>query len=379
MNRKNLLISLLILFSLPITAFKSINNNDKKVVVIDAGHGGKDSGAHGLNSLEKDIVLSIALEVGTYIEKNMPHVKVIYTRTTDVFIPLHERANIANKNNADLFVSIHANSNSNTKAFGTDSFVMGSHKNKSNLEVAKKENSVIILEEDYNTRYEGFEPNSSESYIMFNMMTSNFVNQSVELASNIQDEFRDRAKRKDRGVKMAGFLVLWKTTMPSVLIETGFVSNPTEEKFLVSDEGQTYIASSIYRAIKQYITELVEDEKEMQPTTLDEIKKDLITDTINKDVQAKSEVKKDSPKETVFRVQILSSSKKIDKNTGIYKKYTDIYEYQENKMFKYTIGNYKRLLDAKEMQKHIKPSYPDAFIVAFRNGKKIPLKQALNN
>lgn len=377
MNRKNLFIISLVLLCLPIAAFKPVNDNNKKIVVIDAGHGGKDSGAMGLNTKEKDVVLTIALKVGKYIQQNMPNVKVIYTRSTDVFIPLHERANIANKNGADLFVSIHANSNSNSKAYGTDSFVMGSHKNKSNLEVAKKENSVIILEEDYNTRYEGFEPNSSESYIMFSMMTSNFVNQSIELASNVQNEFRDRVHRKDRGVKMAGFLVLWRTTMPSVLIETGFLSNPTEEKYLASEQGQTFIASAIYRAIKQYINSLIEDEKEMGSTNIQTLVNENMADTAVKKSEPAPIAVEENKNETYFRIQILSSSKKVAENSGIYNKYADIYEYQENSMFKYAIGNYKSLLEAKEMQSVIKPDFPDAFIVAFRNGKKIPLKQAL--
>ncbi len=370
MYRKNILFILLLLLYVPITAYNTTESDKKKVVVIDAGHGGKDSGALGLHSKEKDIVLSIALKVGAYIDQNLPNVKVIYTRKTDVFIPLNERANIANKNNADLFVSIHANSNSNTKAYGTDSFVMGLHKTKGNLEVAKKENSVIVFEEDYNTKYEGFDPNSAESYIIFSLMQNAFLDQSLSLASYVQQQFREKAQRKDRGVKQAGFLVLWHTTMPSVLIETGFVSNAIEEKYLMSKQGQEYISSAIYRAVKKYLNELSEEEIEMQNSSQPEsnLNSTAATDSGTSDIK----------KEVVFRVQVFSSSKKIDKNTSIFNKYTDIYEYQENNLHKYAIGNCKILQDAKSMQSDLKVDYPGAFIVAFRNGIKISLKEALN-
>lgn len=371
MNPKNKLIvfAVLLLYIL-ISGFSPVNSPKKKVVVIDAGHGGKDSGALGLNSVEKDIVLSIALKVGGYIEKNMPNVEVIYTRKTDVFIPLHERANIANKNNADLFVSIHANSNSNTKAYGTDSFVMGYHKTKGNLEVAKKENSVIVYEQDYNVRYEGFDPNSAESYIMFNMMTNVYMNQSLFIASFVQDEFRERAKRKDRGVKQAGFLVLWHTSMPSVLIETGFVSNPTEEKYLNSSQGQEYISSAIYRAVKKYINNLESEEEEVAGSS-DSVS--TITDATNNNIV--DEIINDT---ILFRIQVLSSSKKLEGNSGIYNNYSDIYEYNENNTYKYALGSYTNIKQAKEYKKQIKNEYPDAFIVAFKGSERISVKEALN-
>ncbi|MBL7857870.1 MAG: N-acetylmuramoyl-L-alanine amidase [Cyclobacteriaceae bacterium] len=226
------------------------------VVVIDAGHGGKDSGTLGKASKEKDVALKIALKLGANIEKNLPGVKVIYTRKDDRFIPLDERADIANKNKADLFICIHSNANPNTKAFGTETYVMGLHKDESNLEVAKRENSVILLDENYKERYEGFDPNSAESYILFSLNQSAYQENSLNFASKVEAQFKNRAGRASRGVKQAGFWVLWRTTMPSVLIETGFLSNGTEEQFLVSDSGQELIASGIYRAFKEYKTEV---------------------------------------------------------------------------------------------------------------------------
>jgi N-acetylmuramoyl-L-alanine amidase len=195
------------------------DKNKIHTVVVDPGHGGKDPGTVGKQTKEKEIVLGIALKLGKYIEDNMSDVKVIYTRKTDVFVPLHERAEIANKNDADIFISIHANADPKWKAEGTETYAMGLHKSEDNLEVAKLENSVILMEEDYTTNYENFDPNSAESYIAISLLQNIHLEQSLEFASYIQNQFRERAKRKDRGVKQAGFLVLWQTTMPSVLVE----------------------------------------------------------------------------------------------------------------------------------------------------------------
>jgi N-acetylmuramoyl-L-alanine amidase len=226
------------------------------VIVIDAGHGGKDHGTSGKVMREKDLALKIALKLGSYIEKNIPGVKVIYTRKDDRYLPLDERADIANRNKADLFICIHANANPNARAFGTETYVMGLHKDEGNLSVAKRENSVILLDENYHERYEGFDPNSPESYILFALTQSAFQTSSLSFAQKVEDQFKKRVGRVSRGVKQAGFLVLWKTTMPSVLIETGFLSNSPEEKFLAGEEGQDLIASGIYRAFKDYKTEV---------------------------------------------------------------------------------------------------------------------------
>ena len=225
------------------------------VVVIDAGHGGHDEGTHGKILKEKNLALKIALKLGEYIEKNMPGVKVIYTRKDDRYLALDERAAIANKNKADLFICIHANANPNAKAFGTETFVMGLHKDEGNLEIAKRENSVILMDENYEERYEGFN-NTPESYILFTLTQSAYQENSLRFASKIESQFKTKAGRVSRGVKQAGFVVLWQTTMPSVLVETGFLTNSTEEKFLSGEEGQELIASGIYRAFKEYKSEV---------------------------------------------------------------------------------------------------------------------------
>lgn len=226
------------------------------VVVIDAGHGGKDSGTRGKKILEKDVALKIALKVGSYIEKNIPGVEVIYTRKNDTYIPLDERANIANRAKADLFICIHANSMPGGKATGTETYVMGRHKDESNFNVAKRENSVILMDTDYKERYEGFDPNSPESYILFSLTQTAYQESSLLFAQKVEDQFKQRAGRASRGVKQAGFVVLWRTTMPSVLIETGFLSHPSEEQFLAGEKGQDLIASGIYRAFKDYKSEV---------------------------------------------------------------------------------------------------------------------------
>jgi N-acetylmuramoyl-L-alanine amidase len=226
------------------------------LVVIDAGHGGKDQGTRGKKALEKDVALKIALKVGSYIEKNVPGVKVIYTRKDDRYLALDERAEIANKNKADLFICIHANAMPGGNALGTETYVMGLHKDQSNFELAKRENSVILMDENYKERYEGFDPNSPESYILFSLTQSAFQESSLLFAQKIEQQFKHRAGRNSRGVKQAGFVVLWRTTMPSVLVETGFLSNSTEEQFLSGEKGQDLIASGIYRAFKEYKSEV---------------------------------------------------------------------------------------------------------------------------
>ena len=221
-------------------------------VVIDAGHGGHDPGTNGKKFKEKDIALSIALKVGKYIEKYVEGVKVVYTRTDDNYIALDERAAIANKSKADLFISVHVNSIPNNFTHGTETWVMGLHKTESNFEVAKRENSVIMLDENYEERYEGFDPNSPESYILFSLTQDDYLLSSLNMAKKVEDQFKKRVGRNSRGVKQAGFVVLYKTAMPSVLVETGFITNEKEEDYLGSDQGQDLIASGIYRAFKEY-------------------------------------------------------------------------------------------------------------------------------
>src|SRR5665647_582989 len=225
---------------------------DDWVVVIDAGHGGKDPGTVGLKAKEKDINLAVALRTGQYIKDNLKDVKVIYSRDDDSFIGLAERADVANKNKADIFISIHSNAMNDKRFTGAETWVLGQSKDEANLQVAMKENSVITFEKDYQAKYEGYDPNSVESFIIFSLMQNTYLKQSTEFASMIQDQIRDRVGRKDRGVKQAGFVVLWRTTMPSVLVELGFLSNAEEEKYLLSETGQDYLASAIYRAFGDY-------------------------------------------------------------------------------------------------------------------------------
>lgn len=248
-----IIISFLLSTIIVLSSFTPLDlaNYKVKTVVIDAGHGGKDPGALGKKSEEADIALATALELGRIIKENMPDINVVYTRSTDVFVELHQRAKIANSKGADLFISIHCNSGPSA-AYGTETFTMGLHTSERNLAVAKKENSVILQEEDYEANYDGFDPNSDEGYILMSLQQSADNDKSIRLAHSIQSQFEKRVGRKNRGVKQAGLLVLWRTTMPSVLVEIGFVTNPKEEEYLNSKENRVYIASGIYRAFKDY-------------------------------------------------------------------------------------------------------------------------------
>lgn len=226
-----------------------------KIVVIDAGHGGKDPGCHGKLSNEADVTLQIALQLGRIIKKNLPEVKVIYTRSSDKFVELHERANIANRNNADLFISIHCNSGPSSVS-GTETYTMGLHTTKDNLDLAKRENAVIYKEDNHQKHYEGLNPDSPMAHILIANWQKAYLENSVRFASKVESQFKTRLGRNSRGVKQAGLLVLWKTTMPSVLIEVGFLTNPKEEKYLNNETNRVYVASGIYRAFKDYKTEL---------------------------------------------------------------------------------------------------------------------------
>lgn len=349
-----------------------------KTVVIDAGHGGHDGGCQGSFSNEKDVALAISLKLGKYIEENFKDVKVVYTRTTDVFVKLDERAKIANKAKADLFICIHVNSGPTT-AMGTETYVMGLHKTESNLNVAKRENSSILLEDDYEARYENFDPNSPESYIVLNLRQSAFIDQSLSFAAKVQAQFKDRVGRIDRGVKQAGFLVLHQTNMPSVLIETGFLTNKEEEKFLNSSVNQDYMASAIYRAFKEYKQEF--DEKEVKPEQPKPEKEQIIEEKIpEKEV---SSTKKDKKKKEeiglIFKVQIATSSQKKELIPENFNGIEDVSYYEAGGIYRYTVGNEKSIEAANILQLKLKEKgFTDAFIVAFNNGKRISLSEALN-
>ena len=370
---------MLIFLNLSLTYFSYGQIEEKyslKTVVIDAGHGGKDPGTSGRKAKEKDIALAIALKVGTYIEENIPDVKVIYTRTTDVFVDLSVRADIANKNKADLFISIHVDGWHTPQPFGTSTFVMGLHKTDENLELAKKENSVILLEEDYTNKYEGFDPTSAESYIIFSFMQNTYLEQSLNYAALVESEFKSRALRKSRGVKQAGLIVLWKTTMPSVLIETGFLTNPQEERYLMSKSGQEYIASAIYRAFKSYKAAIEAKSQFVAKIDSSQIKtkNDLITtDSI---VQSK-ETTNNGPVQ--FKVQIASSSNSIPVNSDFFKGFENVEEYKFEDYYKYTVGSTSNFEKIVEYKKIVEEKFPGAFIIAIDENKNIiPLSEALN-
>ena len=350
-----LTVLIFIVFKLPAGA--QVQRSTKfNTVVIDAGHGGKDPGALGSSVMEKDVVLAIALKVGKYIKQYLPDVKVIYTRDKDVFIPLYKRADIANKSDADLFISIHANSISDPRIHGVETYALGPARSNENLEVAKKENSVIVMEDEYTTRYEGFDPNSAESYILFEYMQSTYVEQSTLMASLLQKQFHDRAGRKDRGVKQAGFLVLRNITHPSVLVEVGFLSNKAEEKYLKSESGQTYIASAIFRAIRDYKKQY--DEKSVEVKKADK-----------KKIETRPDI--------TYRIQVASYRRKIKEGSGIYKKFKDVYYYKEGNRYKYTTLKSSDYNEISKKLKEIKKKAPGSFIVAFEGDKKIPVSEAV--
>lgn len=336
------------------------------VIVIDAGHGGKDPGALGSISREKDINLAIALKTGEYIQKNIKNVTVIYTRKNDSTVELRDRPKIANKANADLFISIHTNSSDSRKVMGAETWIMGHAKDQANLEVAMIENSVMLQEDDYSTKYEGFDPKSAESYIAFSLTQKVFQDQSTDLASKIQTQFRERVNRNDRDVKQAGFWVLYNTKMPSVLVETGFITNPTEEKYLNSKEGQDYLASSIYRACRDYLNEVDSKSGVNAGEKKDANQKDDTLTTVNSGTD-----------EILFMVQVKTSSSKTEIKPENFKGLKDITEINVNDRFKYATGSFTDYSAAVDYRKKIESIYPDAFVIAVKDNKILPLQQAL--
>jgi N-acetylmuramoyl-L-alanine amidase len=358
----------------------AVKQHKVRTVVIDAGHGGHDSGCHGSASYEKNVALSVSLKLGKLIETNFPDVKVIYTRKTDVFVELYRRAQIANENKADLFICIHCNSGPKT-AFGAETFVMGLHKSDDNLNVARRENAVILKEDNYEKKYDGFDPNSPEANIIFSLYQNAFLTQSLYFAERVQHEFRTHANRFNRGVKQAGFLVLYRTTMPSVLIETGFLTNHEEERFLKSEAGQHKMAVSILRAFSSYknwIDGVQENRKLIVPElqTDQELRDELLSRKESQAEQAR-DTSELASNEIVFRVQVLSSPEKIALNSPRFKGRDDVWEYRSNNLYKYTVGSYGKLEDALKLQTEMKKTgYNDAFIVAFRNNQRISLQEA---
>ncbi|MFN5318793.1 MAG: N-acetylmuramoyl-L-alanine amidase [Bacteroidia bacterium] len=354
---------------------------DKKLkkVVIDAGHGGHDSGCHGSSAYEKHVALAVSLKLGKLIEQYFPDVEVVYTRKTDVFVELHRRAQIANENQADLFICIHCNSGPKT-AYGAETFVMGLHKTDDNLNVARRENAVILQEDNYEKKYDGFDPNSPEAHIIFSLYQNAYLFQSLFFAEKLQQQFKQNAKRHDRGVKQAGFLVLYRTTMPAVLIETGFLTNNDEEHYLKSAEGQNQMAHSILNAFQQYKAwvEGTSDKRNLAPPAETE-KQEEAPKAEKTNTEHRNE-KNENSGATVFRVQIHSSPAELNINDPVFKGVKEIWSYEQDKLFKYTVGKLDKVEDAIKLQAEMKTlGFKDAFVVAFRNNKRIPMSEITEN
>jgi len=370
-------------FSAPLQAVKKDKRASVlRTIVIDPGHGGHDPGCHGSSAHEKNVALAVSLRLGKMIEQHFPDVKVIYTRKTDVFVELYRRAQIANENKADLFVCIHCNSGPKT-AYGAETFVMGLHKTDDNLNVAKRENAVILQEDNYERKYDGFDPNSAEANIIFSLYQNAFLDQSLYFADKLQHEFKTYAKRNDRGVKQAGFLVLYKTTMPSVLIETGFLTNIEEEKFLKSELGQQKMATSILKAFNTYKHWV--DGTSLKHLHVEEItavdKPNALVEVQNGSMHVNAtevgEKTKADANEIVYRVQVYNSPERVSLKSSRFRGRTDVWEYNVNNSWKYTVGNCEKQEEALKLQSEMKKlGFTDAFVVVFKNNNRISLQEA---
>ncbi|HTA27914.1 MAG TPA: N-acetylmuramoyl-L-alanine amidase, partial [Bacteroidia bacterium] len=404
----------------PLSPYK----NKKWVVVIDAGHGGKDPGCHGRKYKEKDIALSVALKLGHLIEENDENVKVIYTRSTDVFIPLNERAAIANRNHADFFICVHCNASKDKSAYGAATYVMGLYKSEGNLEVAKRENSAVLFEKDYKRTYDGFDPNSPEGNILFAMYQNMYLEQSLDLSAKIQKEYVNKLSRTDNGVKQAGFLVLWKTAMPSLLTEIGFLTNPEEENFIGSQKGQNKVAECLFFALQEYIDEkegvsFKENGFKLSAATADSIstgdtaaetddtnqktpvvdtpkikavapnpppkpiKQEPANNTADKMKASLKTLHADSAKinttkhtddstKVVYKVQITTVSQPIAIDDSRFKDIPDVEMYFDKTMYKYTAGHYYSMDDATKLQTKLRErGFAGAFVIAFKGKNRV--------
>ncbi len=397
---------------------------DHWVVVIDAGHGGKDPGALGSKAREKNINLAVALKTGNYITSYLNDVRVIYTRSDDTFIGLAERTAIANRHKADLFISIHSNAMDDKRFTGAETYVLGHTNDEANLKVAMKENSVITFEQDYQTKYAGFDPNSAESYIIFSLMQNTYLKQSTEFATLVQDQFRERVGRKDRGVRQAGFQVLRENAMPSVLIELAFITNPDEEKFLMSEQGQDYMASAIFRAFREYkqtidsrsgikngsgitasrsgtpesmstITtqEKRPDQQEITAAAGNSATRDRESSPERKEEQAagrgdenggidaaqpvKNVAEATSDDDILFMVQIAAVPVGRELGKSRLEGIEPVTLIEDGGRIKYAAGKFVIYDDALRERRSLTARFPDAFVIALRGGKIIPLREAI--
>ena len=415
MNARWVVMVLVVLITYQTSIYTSHAATKRFTLVIDAGHGGKDAGALGSYSKEKNVALKVALAFGGYVERNCPDVKVIYTRKTDVFIPLEQRANIANRNKADLFVSIHCNALPGRKiSRGMETYTLGMHRAQDNLDVAKRENEVILYEKDYKQRYAGFDPRSSESYIMFELMQDNNMQQSVEMAKLVQQKTCASAGRQNKGVKQAGFLVLRETSMPSCLIELGFITTPDEERALNDPAKQDAYGRGIYQAFVAYkkkisgagvpyknnsqsdladLPTIVPKDKPSEPAST--TKKETSAKTEKKTEQEKpagqeKEVEQEKPEKEksdstkalpsqapVFKVQILASDIRLKTGSPQLKGQEGVDFYEESKMYKYTVGASTNYNEIYRLLKTLQAKFPGAFIIAFRNDQKMDVVEAI--
>ena len=395
----------LIILVVSILTFIPNINAKRFTLVIDPGHGGHDAGAVGTFSKEKDINLKTALALGKYLERYSPDVKVIFTRKTDVFVTLHGRADIANKAKADLFISIHTNAAPSRPSSirGMETYTLGMHRAADNLAVAKRENEVILQEKDYKTRYQGFDPNSSESYIIFEFMQDNNMHKSVDLAKYVQRNVCSTAGRPDKGVKQAGFLVLRETSMPSCLIELGFISTPSDEQLLNDEKKIDDIARGIYQAFAQYknkyddgitipykpedIDPIVHSRSDFRQEVAPQGKPELPPEVKpNFDSKAQQEnidsptpepKKKISKNVPLFKVQIFAVDKKLRSNDARFKGRNDIEHYKEGGMIKYTIGESNDYNEINRLRKELNALFPGCFVIAFKDGDKMNINEAI--
>jgi N-acetylmuramoyl-L-alanine amidase len=412
-------ILVLSLIGVSLTCSGQITSSSIKKIVIDAGHGGKDPGAAVGKFYEKDIALDVALKTGRLIKKSFPDIEIIYTRDHDVFIPLMDRADIANKQKSDLFISIHVNICAKGTISGSETYFLGQHRSQENLDVAKLENSVILLEDDYTTRYEGFDPNSAESYIMFELIQNEFLEQSRLFADRVQNHFISHAKRKDRGVRQAGFLVLRKTAMPSVLIELGFMSNNTELEFMEKDAGRIQLSESIVKAFSDYKLRFDERNssnilasKSSSPPPSKPPSSSTVTSTqisispsnsppvvtqdtpsvVTPDTRSSSTLPATSgaiknyisPVDSLinvsalkgkwFGIQIIAIKYRLKEDNKVFKGQFPVCYIIENGFYKYFLGLTQDSIEIRKKFNKINSDFKDCFIVSFIDGQKKPFK-----